>query len=64
MMRSTRRQRRGGAVENSPNFLEAEQIPIELKRAPEILHIKDDVAEVMGLHVMLSFITRLESARR
>ena len=44
------RERRGRAVENPPDLLEAQQVPIEGERPLQIFHIEHDVAEIVRFH--------------
>ncbi len=45
-MRASRRQRGGGSVEDSSDFLETQQVTIEGEELLQIFHIEDNVPKI------------------
>ena len=50
MVRAAGRKRRRRAIENPPDFLKAQQVPIEGERLLQIFHIEHDMAEIVRFH--------------
>jgi hypothetical protein len=50
VMRAGRRQRRSGPGENTPDFLESQQVTRERHGSLQIFHVEDEVAEIVGFH--------------
>ena len=49
-MRAAGRAGRRRTIEDPPDFLESQQVPIERQRPFEIFHVEHDVAKIVGFH--------------